>query len=223
MNNKQEIIQEIIRVANAISPAPLTQQAFKQHSNIPLSRIRYHFGSFNKAITSAGLNPNVPSVKVSGYKTLSEEELFSAIGDLWRKIGKKPTESAMNAEGEYSIKPYRDRWGTFSKAVDEYYARFGEPEFAPELSKSTETLSQPKQRQIVIPKTHKPKSGQNNIARVLYGEPLDFRGLRYAPINEQGVVYLFGMVSRELGFLIESIRTDYPDCEGKRYLELIRK
>ncbi len=35
-------------------------------------------------------------------------------------------------------------------------------------------------------------------------------------MNEQGVVYLFGMISHELGFLIESVRTEYPDCEGKR-------
>ncbi len=49
----------------------------------------------------------------------------------------------------------------------------------------------------------------------LYGEPIDFRGLRHAPINEQGVVYLFGMVSRELGFYIEAIQQGFPDCEGK--------
>jgi len=28
--------------------------------------------------------------------------------------------------------------------------------------------------------------------------------------------YLFGMISHELGYLIESVRTDFPDCEGKR-------
>ena len=49
----------------------------------------------------------------------------------------------------------------------------------------------------------------------LYGEPIDFRGLRHAPINEQGVVYLFGMVSRELGFYVEAIQQGFPDCEGK--------
>ncbi|MBN2380334.1 hypothetical protein JXM67_11095 [candidate division WOR-3 bacterium] len=49
----------------------------------------------------------------------------------------------------------------------------------------------------------------------LYGEPIDFRGLRHAPINEQGVVYLFGMVSRELGFSIEALQQGFPDCEGK--------
>lgn len=53
-----------------------------------------------------------------------------------------------------------------------------------------------------------------------FGKPIAFRGLRFAPINEQGVVYLFGMVSRELGFLIESIRTEFPDCEGKRCVDL---
>lgn len=46
------------------------------------------------------------------------------------------------------------------------------------------------------------------------GRPMSFRGLRNAPLNEQGVVYLFGMLSYELGFHIEAIRTMYPDCEG---------
>ena len=52
-----------------------------------------------------------------------------------------------------------------------------------------------------------------------YGEPIDFRGLRHAPINEQGVVFLFGMVSRELGFGIEAIQQGFPDCEGKYLYE----
>jgi len=55
--------------------------------------------------------------------------------------------------------------------------------------------------------------------RRLVGPPIDFRGLRYAPINEAGVVYLFGMVSRELGFLIESVQGPFPDCEGKRRVD----
>ena len=48
-----------------------------------------------------------------------------------------------------------------------------------------------------------------------YGEPIHFRGLRHAPINEQGVVYLFGMVSRELGFSVEAVQQGFPDCEAK--------
>jgi hypothetical protein len=50
----------------------------------------------------------------------------------------------------------------------------------------------------------------------LFGDPLDFRELRHEPINEQGVIHLFGMVGRELGFLVEAIGQGYPDCAAKR-------
>jgi hypothetical protein len=51
-----------------------------------------------------------------------------------------------------------------------------------------------------------------------YGDPVDFRGLRHEPVNEQGVVFLFGMVAKELGYLVEAVQTGYPDCEAKRQI-----
>jgi hypothetical protein len=148
---------------------------------------------------------------------------MKAIGELWATENRRPTEDLMNSKGRYSVQPYRDRWGSFRKAVDIYHAQFGEPIAVPQasspVSNTNEHLSEkPKSQQVVVPTTYKPKLVANR-PRILYGEPIDFRGLRYAPINEQGVVYLFGMVSRELGFLLESVRTDYPDCEGKRALD----
>lgn len=58
--------------------------------------------------------------------------------------------------------------------------------------------------------------------RALLGEPLNFRGLQHSPINEQGVVFLFGMVCRELGYLVEAVQTGFPDCEGKRQVDTRR-
>jgi hypothetical protein len=52
-----------------------------------------------------------------------------------------------------------------------------------------------------------------------YGAPIDFRGLRYVPINEQGVIYLFGLVADDLGFLVEAISASFPDCEAKRCVD----
>jgi len=52
-----------------------------------------------------------------------------------------------------------------------------------------------------------------------FGQPINFRGLRHAPINEQGVVFLFGMVSYELGFIVEAVHAAYPDCEAKRCVD----
>ena len=48
------------------------------------------------------------------------------------------------------------------------------------------------------------------------GELINFRGLIYAPVNEQGVVFLFGMIAHELGLYVELVRPGYPDCIAKR-------
>jgi hypothetical protein len=44
------------------------------------------------------------------------------------------------------------------------------------------------------------------------GAKIDYPGLTYAPINEQGVVLLFGTMSDELGFSVEAIRSAFPDA-----------
>lgn len=49
-----------------------------------------------------------------------------------------------------------------------------------------------------------------------FGEPMDFEGLRHEPINELGVVFLFGIISKRLGFTVESVQSGFPDCLAKR-------
>jgi len=50
------------------------------------------------------------------------------------------------------------------------------------------------------------------------GRLINFRGLVYAPTNEQGVVFLFGKIAHEFGMYVELIRSGYPDCIAKRYI-----
>jgi hypothetical protein len=54
--------------------------------------------------------------------------------------------------------------------------------------------------------------------RPTYGRPIDFRGLRHEPVKEQGVVLLFGMVAKELGYIVEAVQSGFPDCEAKRQI-----
>jgi len=49
-----------------------------------------------------------------------------------------------------------------------------------------------------------------------YGEKMNFRSLSCAPVNEQGVVYLFGVLHDTFDFKIESIQTGFPDCIARR-------
>ncbi len=66
----------------------------------------------------------------------------------------------------------------------------------------------------IIPQTFQPRSSKKKRDEV--GEPINFRGLTHAPLNEAGVLFLFGIVSHELGFIIETIRPGFPAGEGKR-------
>jgi len=73
--------------------------------------------------------------------------------------------------------------------------------------------SRPRRRSGTPTKKWPKRSGRE------FGAPLNFGSLVYQPINEQGVVFLFGMVSSFLGFSVEYIGTEFPDCEAKRYVE----
>jgi len=49
-----------------------------------------------------------------------------------------------------------------------------------------------------------------------HGGILGVKGIVYEPINEQGVILLFAAVADELGYLIESIRSQFPDAQLAR-------
>ena len=62
----------------------------------------------------------------------------------------------------------------------------------------------------------KPRVSEKTDGRT-YGKPLNFENLVYGPSNEQGVVVLFTMMSKQLQYNIEGIWTDsFPDCEATR-------
>jgi hypothetical protein len=40
--------------------------------------------------------------------------------------------------------------------------------------------------------------------------------MAYAPVNELGVIFLFGAMSWQLGFVIHKLQAEFPDCEAMR-------
>lgn len=49
------------------------------------------------------------------------------------------------------------------------------------------------------------------------GDLINFRGLVYSPMNENGVIFLFGKVMEDLNMYIEEIKPGFPDCTGRRF------
>jgi hypothetical protein len=53
----------------------------------------------------------------------------------------------------------------------------------------------------------------------IVGDAINFRGLVYGPANEMGVVALFSKISDDIGFIIEEVRADFPDCIARREID----
>jgi hypothetical protein len=213
MNKREQIVAEMRRVSSLLGTKHLTKKGFVSNSKISSSTVLNIFGSWNRAVEAAGLKPR--NDFVPEHKEIPEEELMAEIIRLTKQLQKRPSEREMQALGKLSPMPYRKRWGTFVKGREVAYQKLGFPELDENDAGFSSEQAGDLPKPAIVPETIKPKKSQRR-RKVQFGEPIDFRGLRFAPINEQGVVYLFGMISRELGFLIESIRTEYPDCEGKR-------
>jgi hypothetical protein len=52
--------------------------------------------------------------------------------------------------------------------------------------------------------------------RPVMGEPFDRSPMTNAPVNELGVMVLFGMVAAGLGLQVESVQGKFPDCIARR-------
>lgn len=56
-----------------------------------------------------------------------------------------------------------------------------------------------------------------DAVRSIVGDLINFRGLVYAPVNENGVVFLFGKVAEDLNMYVEEIKPGFPDCVARRF------
>lgn len=54
---------------------------------------------------------------------------------------------------------------------------------------------------------------------VAIGEPLDFEGLTNAPMEENGVIFLFGKLHDRMGIRIKAIRKGFPDAAAEVWIK----
>jgi hypothetical protein len=276
MDIREQIIDEIKRIAKEMGSKSLREEEFERHSTIPLSTVRFHIGPWNRALQDAGLEvPGRPIDKTGKREPKHDDELLKDLLRLNEDSGEVPTLALIQEKGKYSDRHYRDRWKSIAQAFSLAQEKFpqkpkkpkkteipvtpdinldsqkerdllvenekttsereipGEPQPGPQMDSAVEVdvdmgmgmdmdvngeeMKMNTNTKIkFIPQTIKPKKATKK--RRLLGEALDFRGLRFAPIDKEGVIYLFGMISHELGFIIEAFREEFPSAEGKRCL-----
>jgi hypothetical protein len=214
-HTKESIVRTLQNLAQRLGTKSLTKKDVQKV--IPVSSVKYLFGNLGNALEAAGLERRTGWEQLKGdvRKSLTDDELFRSVFEVEGKVGHEPGSAEYSAHGKYSPKPFK-RLGKWADVIARYRKwKTGHGERIAEHEEirlddlnTVKAVTQSSVRPMALA-----RPGAAPLQ--LYGEPIDFRGLRHAPINEQGVVYLFGMVSRELGFNIEAIQQGFPDCEGK--------
>jgi hypothetical protein len=192
MITKERIIEEIKRVAEKLEVKELSQKQFEMNSTIPMETVKYHIGNWDQVMKQADLSPASPEKGKPKAKDDPEDQ---------SKVKTSPpvteSETGMTAEDTGLNKEHDHDW---------------------DLPFQGEEESVEEKKIKFIPQIIKPKQTKST-ARTL-GDPIRFRGMTFAPADKNGVIFLFGMIAAELGFVIESFSPEFPDCLARRCVDL---
>ena len=215
---KDHIIQKAKEISDSLAVDILRVPDFVRETGIPKHKIYELFpeGGWSEVLSEAGL-----SIGGSGY-TIENDDLLNEFHRVVNEVGKIPTWNLFKNHSKYSGDTIRKRFGGTQGTLKKY--RDWLEENIPD-SPILESISIKSKHEIPVPPEDlSPKSVTSPVWGKTqgpeFGAPISFRGLTHAPINEQGVVYLFGMVSYELGFIVEAVHQSFPDCEAKRCVDL---
>ena len=215
MSDKQQILDSIGAIARRLGRSP-SHSEFFSHSGMTRYSVSKFFPKWNDAVRAAGLKPRKLRVQ------FQDSELLTDWGETARRKRALPSRRGYLLEGKYDPRTMEKRFGGWS-LVPEAFCNFaeGKREWADVLallpvSKIKEKAAANENSRCLIPPDKAQRAQLKD--RPTYGNPIDFRGLRHEPVNEQGVVFLFGMLAKELGYLVEAVERGFPDCEAKRQI-----
>ena len=212
---RESLIAKAQELAAADGQQYVLRLDFIRRTGISEHYVLKYFDSWTDFFTQAGLRPQVT-------QPVEDKELLEAARKAFLEQAGFSTFHRLIKCVRYSRKTYLRRWGTwpsFLTAFREWIAE-EDPSF-PYLAELEARIQSDSSSQVaaVITSGRPSAAGWESTGGRRFGPFLNFRGLQHAPINEQGVVLLFGMVAVELGYVVESVATGFPDCEAKRRIK----
>ena len=204
---RAELILQLQEIAAQLGLRTVSKSQFRRHGGPSEYILLRYFDSWNSLVAEAGLEP-------TDMTRLSDDELFRAMHDAFVDTGGLVSRTRFSRACRHSESAYRKRWGRWQSVLFAFreWAETNAPDFPylAELPQVAPSATDGRRRAAATQPAWESRS------RTQLGPLLNFRGLQHAPINEQGVVFLFGMVAVDLGYMVEGVGTGYPDCEAKR-------
>jgi len=219
---KQEVIASIKELAARLGRTPSFNE-MKRETNLTDHQLQRLFGGRKQLQQACGLEP------AQRAPTPAMDELFREWARVVRTLGRTPTTyeyqfytqrspGVLSRRFEYwrnvpqGLKAYAEHAGLWTEwpdvlnivnaAEEEKWPVPPLPEFFPPAN-----TTPPQEEDWMVP------------AAPMYGPPVVSPALANAPLNELGVVYLFGTLAAELGYMVLRVQAGFPDCEAMRRIE----
>lgn len=195
------IVARLKALSARLGRRQISRDEFVRESGISRKTIGLYFARYWDLLREAGLDDHPPN------RPVDDKTLLHALRDSCLAVNGVVGPLRFQQLSKHHGNTVKKRWGGWDKALlalRDWLLRH-EPDF-PHLDALDRYCATRRQQK---------ESGEAPSDRRL-GEVLRFRALEHAPTSENGVIYLFGMVAGELGFVLEGLGTGFPDAEVKR-------
>jgi hypothetical protein len=213
--DKDKLLEELKRVCNKLGKSP-TQEEFNNQSNLCKAQVIKKIFGWNNALQQAGLSV----IRTQG--TITENEIFERMDSYRSQNPINSDNISRNDFIEFCNKNYlikmkrgiiESRFGSWNNFLLAYNKRVFTDETRQNIkTESAQTLSSPNHDQSSDSKVSFPT-----------GSPTGSKIYVNAPLNEQGVVCLFAILAEKLDFIIQGVRTEFPDCYAKRKIKVNKR
>jgi hypothetical protein len=216
---KEQLMAAITGVTETLGHVPSYAELMKT-GKVSGRQIVKHFGTYTRALRACNLE------RVSGGNKLPLERLFLDWARVVRELKKIPSKSEFAHLGKHSDTPLKTRFGSWGQ-VPRYLRRYMEEQRLTEEWKDVmDLIREYELGQDGLEMAPSPECEQKKprvmTDRPVYGPLIRPYPMIHGPINESGVLYLFGTVSERLGFVVTLIQTGFPDCLAMRLVDVDR-
>lgn len=219
---KKEVIAAIKELAARLGRAPNFNQ-IKGETKLSYRQMQRLFGTYEMVMEECGLEPvkRVPAPPM--------EELFREWASAVRSLGRVPTcyEYQLYTKRNPQLLSRRfEYWRNVPQGLKAYGEHAGLWTEWQDVLKILNTAEEEKWPMPPLPEfsrtvntTPPPEENWMLPAAPMYGPPVVSPALANAPTNELGVIYLFGTLAAELGYMVLRVQAGFPDCEAMRRIE----
>ncbi len=225
---REEIVSAIRVCAKKLHRTP-TLRELRAMAGVRTKHVYKNLGSLRKALQAAGLEGIGP-----GYSP-AEETVLRDWASVARKLKKLPSILEYERAGRFSGKPFQRLYGSWRGTADGFCKFASKHQMKRQWGDVLQMIGQAQNSAA----TNTAAAGANATAkpiiqaedkrenkrfrkggimrdRPVYGRPLPWPELAHEPTNELGVVFVFGMMARKLGFVVHRLQAGFPDCIAMR-------